>query len=59
MVTENVFASPGMGRLAAEAIQTRDYPIIQGMIVLFAAGFVYVNLMIDILYAYLDPRIRY
>lgn len=59
VVTENVFAIPGMGRLAAEAIQTRDYPIIQGMIVLFAAGFVYVNLMIDILYAYLDPRIRY
>ena len=59
VVTENVFAIPGMGRLAAEAIQTRDYPIIQGMIILIAAAFVYINLMIDILYAYLDPRIRY
>ena len=59
VVTENVYAIPGLGRLAAEAIQTRDYPIIQGMIILIAATFVYVNLMIDILYAYLDPRIRY
>ena len=59
VVTENVFAIPGLGRLAAEAIQTRDYPIIQGMIILITATFVYINLMIDILYAYLDPRIRY
>lgn len=59
VVTENVYAIPGLGRLAAEAIQTRDYPIIQGMIVLIAAVYVYVNLMIDVLYAYLDPRIRY
>ena len=59
VVTENVYAIPGLGRLAAEAIQTRDYPVIQGMIILIAAGFVYINLMIDVLYAYLDPRIRY
>ena len=59
VVTENVFAIPGVGRLAAEAIQTRDYPIVQGLIILFAAAYVYINLLIDILYAYLDPRIRY
>ncbi len=59
VITENVYAIPGLGRLAAEAINTRDYPIVQGMIILIAAAYVYINLLIDILYAYLDPRIRY
>jgi len=45
--------------MAAEAISTRDYPIIQGLIILIGAAYVYVNLLIDIAYAFLDPRIRY
>lgn len=59
VVTENVYAIPGLGRMAAEAISTRDYPIIQGLIILIGAAYVYVNLLIDIAYAFLDPRIRY
>ena len=59
VVTENVYAIPGLGRMAAEAISTRDYPIIQGLIILIGAAYVYINLIIDIAYAFLDPRIRY
>ena len=59
VVTENVYAIPGLGRMAAEAISTRDYPIIQGLIILIGAAYVYINLIIDIAYAFLDTRIRY
>jgi peptide/nickel transport system permease protein len=54
-----VFAIPGLGRLLVDAILRRDYPIIQGVILLFAAVYVLINLMIDISYAVFDPRIRY
>ena len=48
----------GVGRLVVDAIQTRDYPIIQGVILLFSGVYVIVNLLVDLSYAYLDPRIR-
>ena len=59
VVTESVFAIPGLGRLTVDAILRRDYPIIQGVVLLFSFVYVLVNLMIDLLYTVLDPRIRY
>jgi peptide/nickel transport system permease protein len=59
VVTESVFAIPGLGRLTVDAILRRDYPVIQGVILLFSFVYVLVNLLIDILYTFLDPRIRY
>lgn len=59
VVTESVFAIPGLGRLTVEAVLSRDFPVIQALILLFSAGYVLVNLLVDIGYALLDPRIRY
>ena len=59
VITETVFNIPGLGRLTVDAILKRDYPIIQGLIILFAGVKVLVNLMIDISYSFFDPRIRY
>src|SRR5580704_3125688 len=59
VVTETVFAIPGLGRLTVDAILRRDYPIIQGIILVFSAVYVLVNLLVDLSYAVLDPRIRY
>jgi len=59
VLTESIFAWPGVGRLAFEAISNRDYPLINGAILLFAATFVLVNLTVDLLYVALNPRIRY
>jgi peptide/nickel transport system permease protein len=59
VVIETVFSIPGLGRLLANAILTRDYPLIQGGLLLTAAMFVLINLLVDVLYAYLDPRIHY
>jgi peptide/nickel transport system permease protein len=59
VVTESVFVIPGLGRLTIDAILRRDYPVIQGVVVLFSFVYVLVNLMIDLLYTVLDPRIRY
>jgi peptide/nickel transport system permease protein len=59
VLTESIFAWPGVGRLAFEAISNRDYPLIIGSVLLFAATFVLVNFIVDILYAMLNPRIRY
>jgi peptide/nickel transport system permease protein len=58
VVIENVFALPGIGDLAVSAIGNRDYPVIQGVVLVVAAGFVLINIVVDILYAVLDPRIR-
>ena len=58
-VTETVFAWPGVGRLAVFAIQSRDFPLVQGTVLVIAVIFVLVNLAIDVLYAYVDPRIHY
>jgi peptide/nickel transport system permease protein len=59
VLTETVFAWPGIGRLLVDAIGYRDYPVIQGTVLVITIGFVAVNLLVDVLYAYLDPRIRY
>ena len=59
MVTEIVFAIPGIGRLTVDAILRRDYPVIQGVVLMFSFVYVLVNLAIDLLYTLLDPRIRY
>jgi peptide/nickel transport system permease protein len=59
VVTESVFAIPGLGRLTVEAVLSRDFPVIQALILLFSLGYVLVNLLIDIGYAFLDHRIRY
>jgi peptide/nickel transport system permease protein len=59
VVTETVFAIPGIGRLTVDAILRRDYPIIQGVILIFSATYVMINLMIDLSYVFFDPRIRY
>ena len=59
VVTESVFNIPGLGRLTIDAVLRRDYPIIQGVILVFSAAYVIVNLLIDIAYSFLDPRIRY
>ena len=54
-----MFAIPGIGRLTVEAILQKDYPVIQGVILVFSAVYVLVNLLIDVVYTLLDPRIRY
>ena len=59
VITETVFNIPGVGRLVVDAISKRDYPIIQGVILLFSGAYVVVNLMVDLAYTFLDPRIRY
>ncbi|MGQ2901560.1 ABC transporter permease [Neoaquamicrobium sediminum] len=59
VVTESVFNLPGLGRLVVEAVLARDYPVIQGLILLFSFTYVLINLTVDILYTVFDPRIRY
>ena len=59
VVTESVFAIPGLGRLTIDAILRRDYPVIQGIVLLFSFLYVLVNLMVDVVYTLVDPRIRY
>ena len=59
VVTESIFDWPGLGRLMLQAIQTRDYPVLQGTILVVVFFFVMVNLLIDLLYSFLDPKIRY
>ena len=59
VVTESVFNIPGLGRLTVDAVLGRDYPTIQAVILLFSAVYVLINLLIDLSYTFLDPRIRY
>ena len=59
VVTESVFALPGLGRLTVDAITRRDYPVIQGVILVVSVVYVLINLSVDVLYVLLDPRIRY
>jgi ABC-type dipeptide/oligopeptide/nickel transport system permease component len=59
VVTETIFSRPGLGRLAVDAIANRDFPLIQGTVLFAAATYVLVNLVVDVLYAAIDPRIRY
>jgi ABC-type dipeptide/oligopeptide/nickel transport system permease component len=58
VVTETVFSRPGLGRLLVDSIRTRDFPVVQGTLMILAVTFVLVNLIVDLLYLYLDPRIR-
>jgi peptide/nickel transport system permease protein len=59
VLVETIFTWPGLGRLIVDSIFTRDYPVVQGGVMMFSFSFVLVNLIIDLLYAYLDPRISY
>jgi peptide/nickel transport system permease protein len=59
VVTESIFAIPGLGRLTIDAVVRRDYPIVQAMLMIVALLYVLVNLVVDLTYAFLDPRIRY
>ncbi len=59
VITETVFNIPGIGRLAVDAITNRDYPIIQGVMVIFSGAYVVINLLVDLSYALIDPRVRY
>ena len=59
IVTETIFSWPGIGRLAVQAIEARDYPLLQGCILLIAVSYVVVNLLTDLVYAFVDPRVRF
>jgi peptide/nickel transport system permease protein len=59
VIIEQVFSIPGIGRFALEGINLRDYPVVQGAVLVIAAAFVFVNLLVDVLYAFIDPRVRY
>lgn len=59
VVIEQIFALPGIGRLLVQAIMARDYPVVQGTMLLLGFAFVFVNIVIDLIYAYVDPRVRY
>ena len=59
VITEYVFALPGVGRLVVDAVFARDYPLVQGVVLLIAVGFIVSNLLVDVLYGFIDPRIRY
>lgn len=59
VVTESVFSIPGLGRLTVDAVLARDYPTVQAVVLLFSAVYVLINLLVDLTYTFLDPRIRY
>jgi peptide/nickel transport system permease protein len=58
VVTESVFGIPGLGRLLVESVLSRDYPTVQALILLFAFAYVIINLLTDIIYMLIDPRLR-
>ena len=59
VVTETVFSYPGIGLLAIDALRARDFQVVQSVVLFFTAVFILANLVVDIMYAWLDPRIRY
>ena len=59
VVTESVYTIPGLGRLTVDAVLARDFPVIQAVILLFSLVYVVINLLVDLIYTALDPRIRY
>jgi ABC-type dipeptide/oligopeptide/nickel transport system permease component len=59
VITESIFAWPGVGRLALQSINARDYPMVQAAVLVISIVYVFLNLAVDLLYVYLDPRIRY
>jgi peptide/nickel transport system permease protein len=58
VITEQVFNIPGVGRLLIQAVARRDYPVVQGVVMIVAGLYVLINLVVDLLYGYLDPRLR-
>ena len=58
VITETIFAWPGIGRLAVDSIYARDFPVVQAVVCVVAVVYVAINLLVDILYVFLDPRIR-
>ncbi|CAN5714976.1 ABC transporter permease [soil metagenome] len=58
VITETIFAWPGIGRLAVDAIRSKDFPVVQGVVLVFAIMYAVVNLLVDVIYAYLDPRLK-
>jgi peptide/nickel transport system permease protein/oligopeptide transport system permease protein len=59
VLTETVFTWPGIGRLLVDSILARDYPVVQGAVLVIATAFIFVNLLVDLVYGLIDPRIRY
>jgi ABC-type dipeptide/oligopeptide/nickel transport system permease component len=59
ILTETLFAWPGIGRLLTESLFSRDYPMVQGLVFVFATLFVLVNLSVDVIYIYVNPKVRY
>ena len=59
IITETIFSWPGIGRLTIQAIQTRDYPLVQGCVLVLALSYVLINFLTDLVYGFIDPRIRY
>jgi len=59
VLTETVFAWPGVGRLLVDAIRSRDLPLVQGSVLFVAVAFIFVNLLVDLSYAALNPKVRY
>ena len=59
VITESIFSIPGMGRLLVDSISYRDYPVIQGLLMIFALQYVLINLIVDVLYGVINPKIRY
>ena len=58
ILTETVFARQGVGKLLMDAIQARDYPQVQGTVFIFACGVIFINVLVDLIYRFLDPRIK-
>jgi peptide/nickel transport system permease protein len=59
IITETIFSWPGIGRLTIQAIVSRDYPLVQVCVMAIALGYVFINLLTDLVYAWIDPRIKY
>jgi ABC-type dipeptide/oligopeptide/nickel transport system permease component len=59
VIVESVFAWPGIGSMTLDAVSGRDFPVVQGAVIMIAVFFIIINLLVDILYAFVDPRIRY
>jgi peptide/nickel transport system permease protein len=59
IITETIFSWPGLGRLTIQAINARDYPLVQGCFLAIALTYIFINLLTDVLYSLVDPRIRY
>ena len=59
MIMENIFNLPGLGRLLLSALNDRDYPVVSGINLFFGTAVMAINLLIDLIYAFLDPRVRY